>query len=148
LDGKDLPELWAFARRVAEHGARYFEPNIAISITQATIYRLALGLLRLVVGDADARRLFDGLMAWCDTKTGLINPELPEMASQIRATPALAQALGATPSRDFLARDMARQSPAFAARLGKFLRDHGHRENDFDMYQPTWIEAPWYVLDT
>src|SRR2546429_8524746 len=33
------------------------------------------------------------------------------------------------------------------ARFQKFLRDHGHREVDFDAYQPTWIEVPWVVLD-
>ena len=37
--------------------------------------------------------------------------------------------------------------PEFNARFQKFLRDHGHREVDFDAYQPTWIEVPWVVLD-
>jgi len=37
--------------------------------------------------------------------------------------------------------------PDFAARFQKFLRDHGHREVDFDAYLPTWLELPWVVLD-
>jgi rifampicin phosphotransferase len=37
--------------------------------------------------------------------------------------------------------------PEFQARLEKFLRDHGHREVDFDAYSATWLELPWVVLD-
>src|SRR5262249_32339940 len=39
------------------------------------------------------------------------------------------------------------QFPDFQSRLEKFLRDHGHREVDFDAYAPTWLEQPWVVLD-
>ena len=37
--------------------------------------------------------------------------------------------------------------PEFEAGFQKPLRDHGHREVDFDAYCPTWIEIPWVVLD-
>src|SRR5262249_60399064 len=37
--------------------------------------------------------------------------------------------------------------PRVAARFARFLRDHGHREIEFDAYHPTWLEAPWVVLD-
>lgn len=32
-------------------------------------------------------------------------------------------------------------------KIQAFLARHGHRELDFDAYQPTWIEAPHTVLD-
>ena len=37
--------------------------------------------------------------------------------------------------------------PQFIARFERFLRDHGHREVDFDAYAATWGDAPWIVLD-
>ena len=39
LADKSLAELWSFVLAVNEHGADYFLPNIAISITQSTLYR-------------------------------------------------------------------------------------------------------------
>ena len=33
------------------------------------------------------------------------------------------------------------------AAFAKFLRDHGHREVEFDPYHATWVEAPWLVVE-
>lgn len=42
---------------------------------------------------------------------------------------------------------LATDHPAFHRRFQLFLRDHGHREIDFDIYHPVWAEVPWVVLD-
>jgi pyruvate,water dikinase len=146
LESKDVNGLWEFILTVNEHGAQYFQPNIAISITHATLFRLLHGLLRMNVGP-DADRLFDGLMSYCETKTGIINKELFEMAQMVRAHPGLEAQLNARESRELIDKGVLAEFAEFNGRFRKFLRDHGHREVDFDMYHPTWLEAPWVVLD-
>ena len=37
--------------------------------------------------------------------------------------------------------------PRFEKAFESFLQNHGHREIEFDIYHPTWIEVPWVVLD-
>ena len=66
---------------VNEHGAHYFLPNIAISITHGTIYRLLHRLLQDGFWSGGGDALFDQLMACCETKTGTINKELFELAA-------------------------------------------------------------------
>ena len=148
LDGKNLLQVWDFVLRVNRAGTEYFLPNIAISLTQRMLYKALHGLLALLAGDAHAgARLFDDLMAHCDTKTGTITRELYGMAQQINAMPALAERVHDAPSRQILAGNDLAAFPEFATRFAKFLADHGHRETDFDPYHPTWIDAPWIVLD-
>lgn len=147
LAGKTLREVWDFIRAVNEHGAGYFLPNIAISITHSTLYRLLHRFLQMAFGPDTANSLFDRLMAFCDTKTGAINKELFELACLVRATPELQKILDEHPSRDLVEHQLLARFPEFQARLEKFLRDHGHREVDFDAYSPMWIELPWVVLD-
>ena len=147
LDDKTPLEIWRHVLAVNEHGAQYFLPNIAISIAQGSIYRMFHNLLKLAVGSSDADVLFDHLMAWCDTKTGQINKELFELAQLAQQDPALTKQIAAMCSRDLLQRGVLLGFPEFHARLERFLRDHGHREVDFDAYVATWVEAPWIVLD-
>lgn len=148
LADKDLGEVWAYVLKVNKLGSDYFLPNIAISLTQRTLYKVLLGLLTMLAGGAEAgAKLFDDLMAHCETKTGMVNKELYALAGEIRDIPELHALIDATPSRDLIASDGLAAFPHFAARFQKFLSDHGHRETDFDPYQPTWLEAPWVVLD-
>ncbi len=147
LADKTLAALWNFVLAVNEHGAAYFLPNIAISITQSTLYRVLHRLLQLAFGPDAANSLFDRLMAYCETKTGTINKELFELAAIIRARPDLEKIVNEQSSRDIIGRDVLRRFPEFQSRLEKFLRDHGHREVDFDACSPTWLELPWVVLD-
>jgi pyruvate,water dikinase len=147
LAGKSLAEVWGFVLAVNEHGAGYFLPNIAISITHSTLYRLLHRLLQMGFGEDSANSLFDRLMAYCETKTGTINKELFELAAMIRARPELENMMGGQSSRDLIERKIPERFPEFQVRLEKFLRDHGHREVDFDACSPTWLELPWVVLD-
>ncbi len=146
LEGKSMREVWEYVLRINETGAQYFQPNIAISITHAMLHHMLHRLLQMVCG-ADANRLFDGLMAFCETKTGTINKELYEMARMVREVPELEALLLKRASREIVDEKLLDKFPAFQTRLQKFLRDHGHREMDFDMYHATWLEVPWVVLD-
>lgn len=147
LANKSLAEVWQFVLAVNEHGADYFLPNIAISITHSTLYRLLHRLLQMGFGGEAANSLFDRLMAFCETKTGTINKELFELATMIRARPELEKMLNERLSREIIDQKMLGRFPEFQSRLEKFLRDHGHREVDFDAYSATWVELPWVVLD-
>ena len=147
LEDKTPLEIWRHVLAVNEHGAQYFLPNIAISIAQGSIYRMLHGLLKLAIGPADAERLFDHLMAWCETKTGQINKELFELALFVRREPVLDARLRELDSRQLIDTGELAAFPEFNARFSRFIRDHGHREVDFDAYAATWIEAPWIVLD-
>jgi pyruvate,water dikinase len=147
LETKDLKQVWQYVLEVNELGAAYFLPNIAISITHSTLYRLLHHLLKLCLGPDNADSLFDRLMAYCETKTGTINKELYEMAVIVRSDPKLEDLLRKNGSWEIFEQDLLKSFPDFQQRFGRFLRDHGHREVDFDAYSPTWLELPWVVLD-
>ncbi|MDR0717153.1 MAG: hypothetical protein LBF50_07040, partial [Azoarcus sp.] len=145
-DGKDARALWDYVLRVRDLGRAYFLPNIAISLTQRSLYALLDRLLGLILRDrAAAQHLFDTLLASVDTKTAQVNGELWALSRQIRADAALAALVRARGGRDILAH--LEEFPAFAGQFQNFLQRHGHRELDFDAYCPTWIEAPHAVLD-
>jgi pyruvate,water dikinase len=147
LELQGLRGVWRYVHEVQELGAQYFRPNIAISITQALLHRQLLQLLGLTVGKEDAARLHDGLLAFCETKTGIINGELYELSRMVSANPELARLLASQHSRSICEKKLLAAYPDFARQFEKFLRDHGHREVEFDAYQPTWVEVPWVVLD-
>jgi pyruvate,water dikinase len=147
LEHEDLRGVWRYVHEVQELGAQYFRPNIAISITQALLHRLLLQLLVLTVGKEDAPRLHDGLLAFCETKTGIINGELYELSRLVAANPELRRLFASQDSRSIYEKKLLSAYPEFTRGFEKFLRDHGHREVEFDAYQPTWLEVPWVVLD-
>ncbi|MDR2188986.1 MAG: hypothetical protein LBE62_13250 [Azonexus sp.] len=146
LDTKTLAEQWAYVLRVRDLGREYFLPNIAISLTQRMLYALLQHLLKLFTGDAQqAQTLFDRLLASTDTKTTQVNSELWALSRLIHHDPPLSATLNAMNSRQFLSH--LHDYPAFAKAFQQLLQRHGHREFDFDAYQPTWIETPQTVLD-
>lgn len=148
LRDKSVKEVWEYVQRVNQLGADYFLPNIAISITQRTLYRLLHGLLQMLTGNPqEAAALFDTLIAHTETRTGIVNKELAGMAAVIRRNPSLRAAISSNDSKMLITDKVLDGFGDFSARFNKFLRDHGHREVDFDPYQATWIEAPWIVLD-
>lgn len=147
LDQKSTAELWEYVLRVKELGADYFLPNIAISITQRTLYRILLSLLEMTVGKERAASTFDRLLAYCETKTGAINKELYRLAQKMLATPSLVGRLRSADARAFISAGGFSAWPEIDGIFKKFLRDHGHREVEFDPYHATWLEAPWLVID-
>jgi phosphohistidine swiveling domain-containing protein len=147
LEPEAIPTLWNYVKEVRELGADYFQPNIAISITQSLLHRVLYHLLVLTVGPTDAPRLHDSLLAFCETKTGMINAELYSLAEEVLRTPALLQLFRDHPSREIVEQKLLPPFRDFSARFDAFLRLHGHREVEFDAYHPTWLEIPWVVLD-
>jgi len=145
-EGKNLAELWDYVLRVRDLGREYFLPNIAISLTQRSLYALLQQLLCLLLHDRDeAQATFDRLLANVDTKTMQVNREMWALSRLIHSHKALFAALLALPGKEILPR--LDEFPVFAAEFTSFLQRHGHRELDFDAYHPTWIEAPHTVLD-
>ena len=149
LEEKSLAELWQFVQGINEHGAQYFLPNIAISVTQGVLYRMLQFLLRELFGPGEVAPLMDGLLAFCETKTGAINKELYELAQMARREPALEAHLRSPDGSRALwdSGILEREHAAFHHRFQLLMRNHGHRELDFDPYQPLWAEVPWVVLD-
>jgi pyruvate,water dikinase len=145
LDGRPLNELWDYVLRINALGASYFLPNIAISLTQRTLYVALQQMLRLALPADQAQQVFDQLLAVTDTKTGQVNAELWSLSRLVRMDAVLHDRLRSEPSVELL--EELAQHPAFHAEFQRFLARHGHRELDFDAYHPTWVEAPQIVLD-
>ncbi|MFT4232514.1 MAG: PEP/pyruvate-binding domain-containing protein, partial [Leucobacter sp.] len=150
--GKDLVGLWEHVLEINDLGAAYFLPNIAISLTQRTLYAGLLRILSLGMPEDAAQAVFDRLLAQTDTKTGQVNAELWELSRLLRGTPGLEAWLDETRSAEGrtsqqLTDELRGRFPGFAAELDGFLARHGHRELDFDAYHPTWAEAPHIVID-
>lgn len=139
---KSLADCWAALQDINALGTRYFLPNIAISLTQTLLYRILKHLLSNSTG-AQAQTLFDQLTAITDTKTSAVNQALWQLSRQLRATPALMT----TRYHDRASLEQALSAhPDIATAFQQFLAQHGHRETDFDAYQPTWLEAPHTVF--
>lgn len=145
LSSYRLDECWRYVLDVRDAGKRYFLPNIAISLTQRTLYTVLYQMLCMSMPPAEAKGMFDLLLSVSDTKTGQVNAELWALSRQVRQDSALLQAFAQLPSRELVER--LPEYPAFSAQLTQFLQRHGHRELDFDAYYPTWLEAPHTVLD-
>jgi pyruvate,water dikinase len=132
---------------IDELGRHYFLPNIAISITQGVLHKVLYGSLVLLAGSVRAPVLHDSLTAYCETKTNLVNRDLYRLYETIRVHPELESLLSTTPRREVWESGRLSDHPDFHRRFKKFLRDHGHREVDFDAYHPTWTGQPWVVLE-
>ncbi|MCG8707632.1 phosphoenolpyruvate synthase [Brenneria sp. 4F2] len=145
LSSMSLDECWRYVLRVRDAGKRYFLPNIAISLTQRTLYAVLYQILSMSMPAAEAKTTFDLLLSVSDTKTGQVNAELWALSRQIRQDAALMQAFKQLSSRELVAQLSI--YPDFELELTRFLQRHGHRELDFDAYYPTWLEAPHAVLD-
>ena len=149
IETKSIAGLWSFVNEVNSHGAQYFLPNIAISVTQGVLYKLLQFLLRELFGPAEVAPLMDGLLAFCETKTGTINKELYELARIVHRDPRLAERLRAESGNQALWESgvLAQEHPEFHRQFLLLMRNHGHREIDFDLYHPLWAEVPWVALD-
>jgi phosphohistidine swiveling domain-containing protein len=148
LEQATIPETIQHINRALEITTEYFQPNIAISMTQAFLHRLLHALVGMAAGPDKALAVVDGLLAGCETKTAVVNRELHELAQLAsRHYPAVGRALCELGGQEFYRQGKLAGFPEFAARLGRFLEDHGHREMDMDYYHPTWSEQPAIVLD-
>ena len=149
LDDKSIRGLWDLVRKINAHGTQYFLPNIAISVTQGLLYKLLHFLLHNLFGPEEFAPIMDDLLAFCETKTGAINKELFELAELARLDPLLGRRLRSGESNQSLWESglLETDHTGFHRRFLLMMRNHGHREIDFDLYQPLWAEVPWVALD-
>lgn len=145
LEDKSLAEVWDLVIAISDLGTEYFRPNIAISLTQQTLYKALSHMLEMAVDKETAQLVFERLLASTETKTSQVNAELWELSRTVRSNPELLSTLRSHTGEEGLA--VLGDFPAFAAEFDTFLAKHGHRELDFDAYHPTWVEAPHIVLD-
>lgn len=143
-------EAWERIRTLQKIGSDYFQPNIAISITQRTLVHLLHHLLRFLAASAPSKlnvdQLHTDLLAWCDTKTGRVNQDLWELAQSIRRG-GHRELLLTRGGEALLASDWQSAQPDACAQLQHILQVHGHREWDFDPYIAPWRETPGLVLE-
>jgi pyruvate,water dikinase len=130
LDQYDERGLWNYVQRVNATGTEYFLPNIAISIGHGLLHRSVRALLGMAMAADRADALTAELTA-CETMTTRVNRDLRRLA---------ALADDRVGSGDGF-------NPEFQREFRRFIREHGHRETDFDAYHPTWGDAPEVVLD-
>ncbi|EMT5585032.1 TPA: phosphoenolpyruvate synthase [Providencia stuartii] len=147
LQEKKLSELWDYIQRINKLGSDYFLPNIAISLTQRSLYAALIALLKMLYqGDEQlAHKTLDSLIAMSETKTGQVNNELWSLSRLVRHDAKLFALLKAIDAGSIM--DTLKQAhPDFFTEFTAFLTNHGHREMDFDAYHPTWLDAPHIVL--
>ena len=100
-----LSETWDYAQRIVTLGTEYFKPNIAISITQALLYKILKGVLGLLIKDSDqVNRLFDALISTSETRTAQVNNELYGLAQMILKDKELHQKITSMSSKAYLSR--------------------------------------------
>jgi rifampicin phosphotransferase len=145
--GMTEAELGGLIDSIAKVGREYFLPNIAISLTHALLHRGLFRFLGLVAAPAEAAKLYDELMGFCETKTSLVNADLQALARLARRDSALERLLHGTDRRTIWEEKQLTGFSAFEASFVRFLEDHGHREVDFDAVHPTWSGQPWVVLE-
>lgn len=145
LEDKSLAEVWDHVIAISDLGTEYFRPNIAISLTQRTLYGALSHMLEMALDKEQAQLVFERLLASTETKTSQVNAELWELSRTVRDDPELLSALRTHTGEEGPA--VLGDFPDFAGDFESFLAQHGHRELDFDAYHPTWVEAPHIVLD-
>ncbi|SDS27455.1 PEP-utilising enzyme, mobile domain [Brevibacterium siliguriense] len=145
LEEKTLGQVWDHVIAISDLGTEYFRPNIAISLTQGTLYAALQHMLSLALDEDQAQVVFERLMASTETKTSQVNAELRELSQLVAADADLLAALEAHHGEAGVSE--LERFPQFKAVFDRFLAQHGHRELDFDAYYPTWVEAPHIVLD-
>lgn len=145
LADKSLAEVWDHVIAISDLGTDYFLPNIAISLTQQTLYGALSHMLEMALDKETAQLVFERLLASTETKTSQVNAELWELSRTVRKNPELLSALRSHTGENGLA--VLEDFPEFTDDFTTFLAKHGHRELDFDAYHPTWVEAPHIVLD-
>ena len=143
LEGQSAAAIWDHTRRINAIGRRYFRHNIAISVGHSAVHKALRGLLAAL----SAGTAYDALMAPVRTRTGQVNAALDRLAALAREQPDLAALLRDNPAAAVLAGGHLDPYPVFGAAWSALLQEHGHRELDFDPYQPGWMDAPWAALE-
>lgn len=156
LGGRDLSELslqdrWNHVEDVNEACARFFEPNIAISLFHTGLSKALEGAAALLVGEVDAPALINDLKSGLNTRTAHVNRELRKLAGLVKGDEALRSTLkipqGAGQTAEAMIEAGTFQDyPDFKRSFAAFVHDFGHREVDFDPYHAPWGDDPEVLL--
>lgn len=115
-----LESFKQYIKRLFEVANEYFQPNIAISMTQSFLVGTLLEALFHVYGDGlTAKAKLDTLLSMANIRTANINAELAQI------------------------KERSLENPEFQL----FLEKYGHRELTFDYYYPTWAEKPEVLME-
>lgn len=148
LKEMSLSELWQHVAKINTIGGNYFRSNIAISLTQNMLHKGLAYALHLVLEPEKAARMHDALTSSVETKTAQVNEEIRLLAEMISAEPELQQLLNSVDAKSVVAENRLAGFPAFKEGFEIFLKNHGHRELDFDPYCSNWLDSPWTALNT
>lgn len=139
---KSLAECWEILQGINQLGSDYFLPNIAISLTQNLLYQTLRNVLKHFMGE-NAQQVFDQLIAVSETKTAVVNQAMWQISRELRLHSDLCQIQFDQPQ---VLQQALLAYPKLAQQFEHFLRQHGHREVDFDAYHATWLDAPHIVF--
>lgn len=144
-----IDESWEYLTRVRNLGNDYFKPNIAISLTQGSLYRFFYQMLVICYKDPHvAQKMLLVLTSAVQTKTKQVNHELHRLAKELQAQPELQQLISEKGSRWVIEEGKIQNFTSFYKKFMTLIATHGHREFDIDPYHATYEDAPWTVLDT
>ncbi|HET9912468.1 MAG TPA: PEP/pyruvate-binding domain-containing protein [Anaerolineales bacterium] len=158
-----LAEFIATARTLEKHDLQSltWEENIeilqqslaliprAMELRERYFPQVLLGLagLWLLLALAGRRDRFGALVSGVQTKTTETNQVLEDLATEIRADPALQDLLRQTEARQLRARlETSKAGRDFMKRFEAFLGQYGHRESSLTISQPAWKDQPDHVL--
>lgn len=145
FDSFDIKDFHVYFRQLFEVANQYFKPNIAISMTQAFLTRALYEYITAVTGDAyESQNILKQIITAAGTKTGQINREIYQIAMAVRENQELFKLLALGGQKAY---ESINRFEHFNQLFENFIENYGHREITFDYYKPTWVEAPWVVLD-
>lgn len=144
-----LAEKWEHVEAVNEACARFFEPNIAISLYHTGLSKALETVAELLVGEEGARLVAD-LRQGLETRTSHVNRAMLGLVELAMGSPALMEQLSNLErtdqsAEDLLASGVFEHAQKFETKFAEFIADHGHREVDFDPYHAPWGDAPHVV---
>ncbi len=147
LSDLSLQERWNHVEDVNGACARFFEPNIAISLFHTGLSKALEGAATLLVGEVDAPTLINDLKSGLDTRTAHVNRELCKLASLVTADEALRNTLKSLEAAGQTAEELVEAGTLqdysdFERNFSVFVHDFGHREVDFDPYHAPWGDDP------
>lgn len=146
-----LEERWDHVEAVNEACARFFEPNIAISLFHTGLSKALAGVTALLVGEESAAPLINDIKAGLDTRTAHVNRELRKLADLVRADTRLRNRITSLKAaersgEELIEAGVFQKHAEFEVAFANFIRDFGHREVDFDPWHAPWGDDPEVLL--
>jgi rifampicin phosphotransferase len=151
MNEPNLEECWDHVEAINETCARFFEPNIAISLFHTGLSKALLTAVEMVMGESRGRELLNDLKAGISTRTSFVNREMMKLGALLRHDPEFLDVVkslqaGERSAEALIASGALSSNTDFEKAFSSFIRDFGHREVDFDPYHAPWGDAPEMLL--